>query len=273
VAADELLEDGRCNPSVRAVRVPVPKRKRKVAGRKIAPLICMPAVAPLSDSEWQPYLHRLPSRPELTSLRSKLDSLMTTYLGVLEAEAASPSAREVAMVLERIARLAHEFARYLFTLDYRLGREEAGSFNTASAAAADILAKTSIKPENRSVLDAALRGNEVLAAVAVREAKKLAKSSKKGRPTGGAATGWVLRQLADLLRDNGLVISSPLRSSDPFCVLCKHFLRITLPRAKALRKPEWACKEIETGLMLGEQVFLRRLRQAAQPHEESSLPI
>jgi hypothetical protein len=38
-------------PSGRAVRAPVPKRKRKVAGRKIAPLICTPAVAPLSDSE------------------------------------------------------------------------------------------------------------------------------------------------------------------------------------------------------------------------------
>ena len=218
------------------MRAPVPKRKRKVAGRRIAPLICTPAVAPLSDSEWQPYLHWLPSHPEFTSLRSKLDLLMTTYLGVLQAEAASPSAREVAMVLERIARLAHEFARYLFTLDYRLGREEAGSFNTASEAAADILAKILITSENRSVLDAALRGNELLAAVAVREAKKLAESSKKGRPTGGAATGWVLRQLADLLRDNGLVISSPLRSSDPFCVLSKHFLGITLPRAKALRE-------------------------------------
>ena len=137
-----------------------------------------------------------------------------------------------------------------------MGREEAGSFNTASEAAADILAKILITSENRSVLDAALRGNELLAAVAVREAKKLAESSKKGRPTGGAATGWVLRQLADLLRDNGLVISSPLRSSDPFCVLSKHFLGITLPRAKALREPEWACKEIQTVLMLSEQVFL-----------------
>ena len=116
VAADELLERflrgtccrrcGRCNPLGRAVRAPVPKRKRKVAGRKIAPLISTPEVAPLSDSEWQPFLHWLPSRLELTSLRSKLDSLMTTYLGVLEAESASPSAREVAMVLERIARPA-----------------------------------------------------------------------------------------------------------------------------------------------------------------------
>jgi hypothetical protein len=70
----------------------------------------------------------------------------------------------------------------------------------------------------------------------------------------------VLRQLADLLRDNGLVISSPLRASDPLCVLCEHFLRIALPRAKALREPDWACKEIQTVRMLGEQAFLGRLR-------------
>jgi hypothetical protein len=252
---------------------PRPKRKRKVAGRKIAPLISMPAVAPLNDTEWQPFLDRLPSRPELTALRSKLDRLMWTYLGVLEAEAASPSAREVAMELKRIARFAREFARYLYTLDMRLGSEGTGAFNTAREAAADILAKISIKPENRSVLDAALRGNEVLAAVAAGEATKLAESSKKGRPTSGAVTRSVLRQLADLLRDNGLVISSPLRASDPLCVLCEHFLRIALPRAKALREPDWACKEIQTVRMLREEVFLSRIRQAVQPHEESSLPI
>ena len=115
-----------------------------MAGRKIAPLISMPAVAPLCDTELQPFLDRLPSRPENSSVRNKLDWLMWTYLGTLEAEAASPSAREVAVALERIAQLTHEIARYLYTLDFRLGSEEAGGFNTANEAAADILAKISI---------------------------------------------------------------------------------------------------------------------------------
>ena len=120
---------------------PLPKRKRKVAGRKIAPLISMPVVALLSDTELRPFLDRLPSQPENSSVRNKLDWLMWTYMGILEAEAASPSAREVAIALERIAQGTHEIARYLYTLDFRLSSEEAGGFITANAAAADILAK------------------------------------------------------------------------------------------------------------------------------------
>ena len=248
------------------------KRKRKVAGPKMAPLISTPAVAPLSDSEWQPFLDRLPSRPELTSLRSRLDWLMWTYLGILEAEADSPSAREVAKALETIARLAHGLAGYLYTLDFRLG-EEAGTFNTANEAAADILAKILPRPENRSVLDAALRANEVLAAVAVREAGKLGERSKKGRPIRGKPTAWLLRQLVELLGQSGLLISLPPKWDDPFCVLSQHFLRVALTRAKALREPECACKEIQAVLNLSEKGFVGRLRQAAQSPEESLSPI
>jgi hypothetical protein len=251
---------------------PLSKRKRKAAGPKVAPLISMPAVKSLNDAEWQTFLRLLPSGPQLTSLRSKLDLLITTYLGVLEAEASSPSAREVATVLESIAQLAHAFARYLYTLDIRPSSEGARAFNTANEAAADILAKISIKPENRSVLDAALRANEVLSAVAVRAAKKLAESSKKGKPTHGEPTAWMLCQLAELLRDNGLPISLPPKWGDPFCELSQHFLHVALTRAKALREPEWACKEIQAVLMLSRQASARRLRQVVQPHGKSLLP-
>jgi hypothetical protein len=232
----------------------------------------MPAVKSLNDAEWQTFLRLLPSGPQLTSLRSKLDLLITTYLGVLEAEASSPSAREVATVLESIAQLAHAFAGYLYTLDIRLGSEGATTFNTANEAAADILGKFLIKPENRSVLDAALRANEVLAAIAVREAKKLAESSTKGKPTHGKPTAWMLCQLAELLRDNGLLISLPPKWDDPFCVLSQHFLQVALTRAKDLREPEWACQEILTVLMLSRQAFARRLRQVTQPRGKSLLP-
>lgn len=139
---------------------PLSKRKRKAAGSKIAPLIATPTVASLNDAEWQPFLQLLPSRPQPTLLRSKFDLLMTTYLGILEAEADSPSAREVATVLERIACRAHQFAQDLHSLDIRVGEQVTTPFNTANQAAADILTKSSIKPEGRSVLGTALRGKE-----------------------------------------------------------------------------------------------------------------
>src|SRR6266540_2550355 len=91
----------------RAVKAaPVPKRKRRVAGPKVAPLIAMPTVPFLSDDEWQPFLQLLPARPQPKLLRSELDRLMITFLGILEAEASSPSAREVATVLEDLAQRA-----------------------------------------------------------------------------------------------------------------------------------------------------------------------
>jgi hypothetical protein len=234
------------------------KRKRKVAGPKVAPLIAMPTVAFLSDTEWQPFLQLLPARPQPELLRSELDQLMIIYLGILEAEADSPSAREVATVLENVARRAHQLAQDLHRLDIR-GDEAAGPFNTANEAAADILANIPIRPENRSVLDAALRANEVLAAVAVREAKKLAESSKKGRPIRGAATGWMLRQLAELLHDNGLPVSLPPKAGDPLYILSQHFLQAARTRAETLREPDWARKEIQSMLMLSKQVFVEPL--------------
>jgi hypothetical protein len=239
-----------------------------VAGRKIAPLISMPAVAPLSDTEFEAFLDRLPSRPENRSFRDKLDWLMWTYLSILEAEAASPSAREVATALERIAQRTHEFARYLYTLDFRLGSEEAGGFNTANEAAADILARTSITRENRSVLDDALRANEVLAAVAGREAKKLAESSKKGRPTHGQATAWLLRRLIDLLREYGLRVAARPKCGDPVCILSRHFLDLAKTRARNLSGWNFAIQEIKYAL-LSDRVFMGRLRQAAEVVSES----
>jgi hypothetical protein len=154
------------------VKIPRNKRKRKVAGRKIAPLTSMPVMAPLSDPEWQAFLQLLPSRPEPGPLRSQLDRLMTTYLGVLEAEANSPSTREVAAVLASVARRAYQFAQDLRSLEIRIGKQGTEAFNTANEAAADILAKVSIKPEGRSALDTALRGNEILAVAGAREVKE-----------------------------------------------------------------------------------------------------
>ena len=243
---------------------PLPKRKRKVAGPKVAPLIATPMVPFLSDTEWQPFLQWLPARPQPKLLRSELDRLMTTYLGILEAEANSPSAREVATALEDLARQAHQFAQDLLRLEIRIGNEGKGHFNTANEAAADILANILIKPMKRSVLDATIGANEVLAAVARREAKKLAESSKKGRPIRGTATAWMLRKLAELLHDNGLPISLPPKGGDLLCVLSQHFLQAARTRAESLREPEWARKEIQAMLMLSNQVFAGRLRRAMQ---------
>ena len=244
---------------------PLAKRKRKVAGPKVTPLIATPTVPFLSDTEWQPFLQALPAQPQLKLLRSELDRLMTTYLGILEAEANSPSAREVAAVLEDLARHAHQFAQDLLRLDIRIGNEGKGHFNTANEAAADILANILIKPTKRSVLGATIRANELLAAVARREANKLAESSKKGRPIRGAATSWMLRQLADLLHDNGLPVSLPPKGGDLLCVLSQYFLQAARTRAETLREPEWARKEIEAMLMLSKEVFAGRLRRAVQP--------
>jgi hypothetical protein len=249
------------------------KRKRRVAGPKVAPLIAMPTFPLLSEDDWQLFLQLLPSRPELILLRSKLDALLVTYLGILEAEATSPSAREVATVLEDLAWRAQRFTKELRKLDIRWGDEGSEAFNTVTETAADILTNISIKPENRSVLDAALRANALLAVIAGREARRLAEGSKKGRRIHGQPTAWMLRQLARLLRDNGLSISLPPKWDDPFCVLSQHFLRVALTRAKALREPGWAGEEIKTALNLSKQVFLGRLRRAAQPPAESSLPI
>ena len=165
------------------------------------------------------------------------------------------------MALERIAQLTHEIARYLYTLDFRLGSEEAGGFNTANEAAADILAKISITRENQSVLDAALRANEILAAVAAREAKKLAESSKKGRLTHGQATAWMLQRLIELLREHGLGVAAPPKSGD-LVVLSRHFLGLALTRAPDLIGSESAIEEIKSALNLSDRVFMGRLRQA-----------
>ena len=213
----------------------VAKRKRKAAGPRIAPWISMSAVELLSETEWQPFLRLLPCRSEPTSLRSKLDCLLWTYLNILEAEANSPSAREVATVLETIARFAHAFAGYLYA--HHLHSQGERAFNTANEAAGDILAKIEIKPENGSVLGAASRANETLAAAAAREARKLRERSKKGKPIQGEPTAWLLRQLADLLRESGLSISLPRKWDEPFCVLSQHFLRVALTRAKSLSEP------------------------------------
>jgi hypothetical protein len=225
----------------------------------------MPAVPSLSDTEWQPFLQLLPARPQPELLRTELDRLMTTYLGILEAEANSPSAREVATALEDLAQHAYQFARDLFTLNIRIDSEGKGHLNTANEAAADILANILIKPENRSVLDATMRANEVLAAVARREAKKRAESSKKGRPIRGAATAWMLRRLAELLHNNGVPISPPSKGGDLLCVLSQHFLRAAQTRAETLRSPEWARQEIQATLMLSNEVFAGRLRRGVQP--------
>jgi hypothetical protein len=250
----------------RAVKAaPLPKRKRKMAGPKIAPLIAMPTVPSLSDTEWQPFLQLLPARSQPKLLRSELDQLMITYLGILEAEATSPSAREVAAVLEGLARHAYQFAQDLLRLDIRLGNEGKGHFNTANEAAADILANILIKPEKRSILHATIRANQVLAAVARREAKKRAESSKKGRSIRGAATAWMLRRLAELLHHNGLPVSLPPKRGDLLCVLSQHFLQAARTRAETLREPEWARKEIRPMLMLSKQVFASRLRRVMQP--------
>jgi len=240
-----------------------------VAGRKIAPLISMPVVAPLSDTEFEPFLDRLPCRPENRSFRDKVDWLIWTYMGMLETEAASPSAREVATALERIAQLARGTAQSLYELDTRPGSEEAAGLNTANKAAADVLARISMKGESRSVLDAARRANEILAAVARREAKKLAESSKKGRPTRGATTAWILQRLIELLREHGLFVASGPKSGAPVIALGRHFLRLALTRATALSGSEPAIQEIKSVLNLSDRVFMGRLRTDAEVRSES----
>jgi hypothetical protein len=198
-------------------------------------------------------------------------------LGLLEAEASSPSAREVATVLESVARRAYQFAQDLRGLEIRSRNkgearfsEGVGHFNTAKEAAADTLAN--VLPEGHPVLDAAIRASEILSAVADREAKNLGERSKKGRPTYGRATAWMLRRLSELLCHNGLTISQPLKRGDPIYDLSQHFLRIALTRAKDLPEPEWAWTEIQAARNLSEPVFVDRLRRAAQPHGQGLLP-
>ncbi len=232
----------------------------------------MPPVQPLSDAEWQTFSQLLPSEAAAPPVRSQLDLLMMTYLGVLEAEADSPSAREVAAVLESVAQRARQFAKDVGTLEIRSREQAAGAFNTAKEAAADILAGASIRGEDRSVLGAALRANQILAEFAAQEAKRLAESAKKGRRTHGAATAWMVRQLADILRGAGLPLSLPPRWGDPFCLASQHFLQAAFSRAKTLRQPEWPSQEIRGVLMLSKQAFLRRLRESAPPLMQDSLP-
>ena len=54
------------------------KRKRKTAGPRIAPLVPMPMVQPLSDSDWQPFLELLPSRSGSEIFRRELNGLLMT---------------------------------------------------------------------------------------------------------------------------------------------------------------------------------------------------
>jgi hypothetical protein len=56
------------------------KRRRKTAGRRVAPFIPMPKVLVLTGSEWQPFLELLPSRPRSEILRDRLNELLVTYL-------------------------------------------------------------------------------------------------------------------------------------------------------------------------------------------------
>jgi hypothetical protein len=81
----------------------------------------------------------------------------------------------------------------------------------------------------------------------------------------------MLRQLATLLWDDGLPPMLP-ESGDALRSLSRHFLRVALTRAEALREPEWARKEIKAMLMLSERVFASRLRQAVQAADEGLLP-
>jgi hypothetical protein len=248
------------------------KRKRKTAGPKLAPLVPMPMVPFLSDCEWQAFLDVLPSRSKSKILRDKVDELLVTYLGYLDGEARSPSTREVATVLQELARRAYQFAHDLLSLDLRLGNQEE-RFNTPNEVASRLLASVPLKPEGRSVLHNAMRANEVLARVAVDEAKKLSERSKKGRLTYGQATAWMLQRLLELLREHGLRVSARPKRGDPVCVLSKHFLRLALTRARALKGSEWASQEIKYALMLSDRVFMGRLRQAAEAVRESKLPL
>jgi hypothetical protein len=84
---------------------------------RIAPLVPMPMVQPLSDADWQPFLELLPSRSRSEILRDELNELLVTYLGYLDGEARSPPTREVAAVLQELARRAYQFAHDLLRLD------------------------------------------------------------------------------------------------------------------------------------------------------------
>ena len=251
---------------------PPPKRKRRIAGPRIAPLIGMPVVQPLSESEWQGFLQLLPLQlPRSSSLRDKLDSLMCAYLGTIEGEAGSPSAREVATVLETVAERAHHFARYLYTLDFRLPGEGTTAINTAGEAAADILKKALIKPEDQSVLAAALRGNEFLRPSPLDKRRSLLRGRRrvgqsKARPQHG--------RYASLPSSCGIT-DYPARCRqrvEILCALSEHFLETALIRAEALREPEWARKEIQVMRMLTKRVFADRLRQAVLATGEGLLP-
>ena len=108
----------------------------------------MPAVAPLCDTELQPFLDRLPSRPE-TRWFERARLAHVDIFGHPRSRSSFAFGPRGCHGAERIAQLTHEIARYLYTLDFRLGSEEAGGFNTANEAAADILAKISITRENQ----------------------------------------------------------------------------------------------------------------------------
>ena len=114
-----------------------------------------------------------------------------------------------------------------------------------------------------------MRANDVLARVAVREAKKLSKRSKKGRLTHGQATAWMLQQLIEILREHGLRAAAPQKSCDLVCVLSRHFLRLALTRAPDLVGSKSAIQEIKYALNLSDRVFMGRLRQAAEVVSES----
>lgn len=244
------------------------KRKRKTAGPRLAPLIPMPMVPDLSDSEWWPFLELLPSRSRSKILREKVDELMVTYMGYLDGEARSPSTREVATVLQDLARRAYQFAQDLLRLDLRL-RSQEERFNTPNEVASRLLTSVLLKPEGRSVLENAMRANEVLARVAAHEAKKLSERPKKGRLTHGQATAWMLQRLVVHLREHGLHVAARPTSDDPVCVLSKYFLRLALTRARALKGSDGATQEIKYALMLSDRVFSGRLRQAAEDVGES----
>lgn len=245
------------------------KRRRKTAGRRVAPFIPMPKVLVLTGSEWQPFLELLPSRPRSEILRDRLNELLLTYLGYLDGEARSPSSREVAKVLHDIARRANQFAKDLFLLERRAQDGQDERFNTPDEVASRILTNIMVKPDGRSALQNALRANELLARVADREAKELAESSRKGKPTHGEPTAWMLRRLIELLREHGLRIRVRPKFDDPVCVLSKCFLEAARNRATSLKGSDWAIQEIKRALGVSDRVFMGRLQHAAEAASES----
>lgn len=244
------------------------RRRRKTAGPRLAPFIPMPPVRLLRDCEWQRFLDVLSSQSRSEIPRDKINELLVTYLGYLDGEARSPSTREVASALEDLARRAYQFFQHLGGLDLQL-RDQEERFNTPNQVASHILARVPLQPEGRSVLENAMRANDVLARVAVREAKKLSKRSKKGRLIHGQATAWMLQQLIEILREHGLRAAAPQKSGDLVCVLSRHFLRLALTRAPDLVGSKSAIQEIKYALNLSDRVFMGRLRQAAEVVSES----